>query len=171
MATLLELAKLSRSLNDMLESTGGELTPEIEESLQLTKENLPFKIDAYYFQIEDFKRRSDTFLKIREEAERCMKLYDRLIDNLETRMKLALETMGQTQMTGEYSKFSLVRTKPKVEVNLTELDEQYMKTKTERYVDKLKIYDEMKQGIKVQGATLVENTYLKMDGHSMRTIK
>lgn len=171
MATLLELARLSRSLNDMLEETGGELTPEIEASLALTKENLPGKVDAYYFQLQDFERRKETFIKIYEEAERCIKLYDRLIDKLENNMEYALKEMKLKQVIGEYSKFNLINSRQKVEVNLPELSESYLKTKTEKYVDKLSLYDDLKSGIEIKGARLVENTYLKASPNNIRTIK
>lgn len=92
MATLSELLERQNEIEMALIDNGGELTPEIEEALGLTEENLKDKIDGYHSlmgkleygnnEIDAEIKRLQALKKTKENAVKRLKghLYDRMVE-------------------------------------------------------------------------------------------
>ena len=169
---LFELTAEQARIEALLEETGGEITPEIEESLTLTAEALPAKVDGYGSILRQFAateaaadaeiKRLTAIKKVAQNAQR----------NLKERVLYAMQTFGFEKLAGSLTKFSTRRSKA------VELDEAVL---LERYREKVDAFAatlpawlslEMKvsksaikadfdaTGITPEGAKVVENTSL-----------
>jgi len=102
--TLYQISDEQRRINAMLEETGGELTPEIEEALAINEGNFVTKAENYgkailYYDaiVEAVKVEKKRLDGIQKTAENSMKrLKERLIDAMKTfdKPKVELSTMN-----------------------------------------------------------------------------
>lgn len=169
---LYQLTAEQARIEAMLEENGGEVTPEIEEALTLTAEQLPKKVDGYGVLIRQFAaaeaacdaeiKRLQGLKKTAQNAQKGMK--DRIL--------YAMQTFGYDKLAGETTKFSTRSSKA------VELDEDVLLSRyrekiadfvaslpdwlgVEVKVSKTAISNAYKaNGITPEGAQIVENTSL-----------
>lgn len=169
---LFQLTAEQSRIEDLLEQNGGEITPEIEEALTLTAEQLPRKVDGYGALLRQFAaaetaadaeiKRLQGLKKVAQNAQR----------NLKERVLYAMQTFGYDKLAGDTTKFS-TRSSKAVEVNedilLMKYREQIAQFAAtlptwltlEPKVSKQVIKDWYKaSGVTPEGAEVVENTSL-----------
>lgn len=109
--TLFELTETQRAIEDALYESGGELTPEIEEALAVTKESLPAKIDGYNTVLRKLGYMADN---CKAEIERLTKL-KRTAENAQKSLKKhvldAMNVFGYDMLEGRTCKMSKGSTK------------------------------------------------------------
>lgn len=142
-------------INEMLEESGGELTPEIEEALMINEENFLAKADGYIETIAKYKALQDAA------AERIKQLqsYKKTAENIEKRLKerllYGMRIMQRDKVEIGLHKVSLRTT---TSVNITDevrLPNSFIIVETKP--DKKRIGDALKSGELVPGAELVRN--------------
>ena len=126
---LFELTAEQARIEALLEATGGEITPEVEESLTLTAEALPKKVDGYGTIIRQFaatEAAADAEIKrltaIKRVAQNAQK-------NLKDRVLFAMQTFGFDKLAGSLTKFSTRKSKA------VELDEETLLARYREKVD------------------------------------
>lgn len=169
---MMEIIAEARAQNQALIDNLGELNEDLEKQMEITKENFAKKTDGYYFRWQDLEGHLEILKTIKKQADSGMKVINRSLQFLETRMISVMGELQTKQILGNYSKFSLIKTKKKVEIeDESILPAEYTRETITVEIDKQKIYDDLTAGKVVPGAKLVENEYLKPQGNNLKTVK
>lgn len=147
-------------INELLEESGGELTPEIEEALIINEENFIAKSEGYIETIAKYKALAEA-AKVRiEEYQRIKRTAENIEKRLKERMQWAMEVMGRDKVEVGLRKLSL---RSSTAVNITDevrIPNQYIKVETS--VDKMALKKDLQAGMVIEGAELVTNRNLQI---------
>ncbi len=159
MSNLISITQSIIALENEILDNGGELTPELELSLEITEKNLLEKVDKYVYLIDRLESGVEFFKAKQDEAAKLKKSYESTIDNLKERLKFAMKTLNTNELRGlEYS-YKLAKSKSKVKIeNIETIPMEYVREKITYEPDKEKIFAALEIGLQISGATL-ENTY------------
>ena len=159
---LYELTCEQIEINRMLEENGGELTPELEQALIITEENLNQKAEGYCKAIAIYNGQAAT---LDEEIKR-LTAKKKVAENAVARMKDALKaTMNVLQLDKiNAGTFTISTRKSKSLEVLDEalIPEKYKETVTTIKVDKNAIKDAIKNGAEIEGVELKENKSIQI---------
>ena len=159
---LYELTCEQIEINRMLEENGGELTPELEEALLITEENLNQKAEGYCKAIAIYNGQAAT---LDEEIKR-LTAKKKVAENAVARMKDALKaTMNVLELDKiNAGTFTISTRKSKSLEVLDEalIPEKYKETVTTIKVDKNAIKDAIKNGVNIDGVELRENKSIQI---------
>jgi len=161
MSTLYEIKQQFSTLIGQVEIADGEITPELEQALQINQQELQDKSLAY---VEVIKQREAMNLRIDEEVKRLQAIKKR---NLKLIDKLQANLIGAVHEFGEFNSGLLtfgIRKSQSVliTVNDSDLPKAYLTTKVEMKADKTKIKQAIERGEVIDGAHLVTNYNLKL---------
>jgi len=139
----------------------GELTPELEERLEITALQLESKSIAY---LSIIKTKEAFNLQITEEIKRLQAMKKRN-DNLVTRLKdnllIAVKTFGDFEVG--FNKFG-TRKSSSVEVkDVNHLPNEFKTIKVTETANKTKIKKALQSGQEIEGCSIVENLNLKIN--------
>lgn len=158
--TLYTISSEQLRINEMLEESCGELTPEIEEALLINKENFLIKAEGYIETIAKYKAMADAA------AERIKQLqaYKKTAENIATRLKDSL-TYGMHIMGEEKIELGLhkISFRTSHAVNITDeahIPNEYIKVETK--IDKESLKRDLKAGLVIEGAELVTNKSIQI---------
>lgn len=158
--TLRDLVKSSQSIVEALIESGGELSPEMEAQLQNLEINLPAKIDAYASVMERMEMEEEYWKQkaevLRSVAKGCSNVRERLKESL----KYAAQSINATELIGNDVRFKISNSKPKLVLD-GPIDPAYVIQVTTTEVDKKRIEEDLKIGVPVEGARLVETKSIR----------
>ena len=156
---LYELTCEQIEINRMLEENGGELTPELEQALLITEENLNQKAEGYCKAIAIYNGQAAT---LDEEIKR-LTAKKKVAENAVARMKDALMQVLQLEKINAGT-FTISTRKSKSLEVLDEalIPEKYKETVTTIKVDKNAIKDAIKNGAEIEGVELKENKSIQI---------
>lgn len=159
---LYELTIEQLEINRMLEENGGELTPELEEALLITEENLSQKAEGYCKAIAIYNGQAAT---LDEEIKR-LTAKKKVAENAVTRMKDSLKATMQVLKLDKINAgtFTISTRKSKSLEVLDEalIPEDYKETVTTIKVNKNAIKDAIKNGAEIEGVELKENKSIQI---------
>lgn len=162
MKSIYQIENEYRLLAENLIDNGGELTPEIQTQLQISKADLQNKSVSYSFVI---KQLLNDIKQIEDEEKRLSELKkanEKVIERLKTTLKDAMVLFQVEKIQSPLVTISL-RNSESVEVlHLALLSDEYKKTKTEVSADKVAIKEAIKEGKNVYGATLKKNQSIQI---------
>lgn len=152
MLTLYQIDNEQARLNAMLEETGGELTPEIEQALTLNESNLLVKSQSYVATINQYKAletaAGNEIKRLQDIKKTC--------ENIQTRMKdtllNAMKTFGREELKTDVYRIGLRKSTQVVIDNPIDIPNEYLKVETS--INKTEIAKAIKQGSVVAGAHL-----------------
>ena len=158
--TLYQIEQEYINLAETLIENGGELTPELETQLTITKDQLQNKGVCYGMVIKDIEAENDVIdaeiKRLTELKKSRSKAIDRLKDNLSQAMQLfELEEIKTPLIKINF------RSSQSVEVDVN-LDQKYVKTTVSTAPDKVAIKEAIKSGFEVTGARLVTNQNIQI---------
>lgn len=142
------------------ELTEGECTPELEQALIITQENLQEKAINYGYVIKNFESEVDI---IEEEIKRLnalKKARQNAVDKLKTNISDAMQLFGILEVKAPTFKMNF-RTSESVEI-FEGLDNEFITEKVSYQPDKIAIKNAIKEGKTVNGAALVTNFNLQI---------
>lgn len=150
------------NLITLLEESGGNLTPEIEQALQLTNEEFESKAVSYAYVVKGFE---DTIQTIDNEIERLLTLKEKAVKRSELFKKNLSDAMQQfgiekiktATLSLSFRKSESVEITDASQVPLSCIEEKVIKT-----ISKTKIKEAIKKGMTVPGAQLVTNQNLQI---------
>ena len=152
---LYEITQQQQELNNLLEESYGELTPELEQALELNLDNFSAKAEGYVKAIKNYKAESDA---IAEEI-KCLQEKKKVCENAVNRMKTALSTsmdiFGMNKVRAGLFKISLTTSKAVNIIDENAIPENYKRVKYE--VSKTDIKKAIESGETIEGAEIVEN--------------
>jgi hypothetical protein len=153
--TLYNITSEQLRINELLEESGGELTPEIEEALAINEDNFIAKSEGYIETIAKYKALAEAADVRIKEMQRIKKTAENIEKRLKERMQWAMEMMCRDKVEVGLRKLSL---RSSTAVNITDeahIPSQYIKVETS--VDKMALKRDLQAGIEVEGAELVTN--------------
>lgn len=158
--TLYTITEDQRLLNAMLEENGGELTPEIEEAMQITEDNLVAKAEAYGATISEYDAQAEACAA---EIKRLM-TYKKTCENVSKRMRErlsdAMHTFNTDKLTAGTFRFSFRKSTAVVVENEDMIPEEFFKVETT--LKKKELMDALKAGELIAGASLETRYSLQM---------
>jgi hypothetical protein len=158
--TLYTIAEDQRLINAMLEENGGELTPEIEEAMQITADNFIAKAEAYGATISEYDAQAEACAA---EIKR-LTAYQKTCENVSRRMKeriaQAMTAFDTNKVTAGTFRFSF-RNSTAVVIENEDMIPDHFKDFVPQ-VRKKDIMEALKQGEFVAGATLETRQSLQM---------
>jgi hypothetical protein len=144
----------------MLEESGGELTPEIEEALTINEENFVAKVEGYCEVIAKYKAAQAVL------AERIKQLtaMKRTAENIEARMKerlaYGMNLMGRDRMEMGFHKISFRSSQAVNILNEAHIPNHYVRVETK--IDKESLKRDLKAGLVIEGAELITNKSIQI---------
>lgn len=158
--TLYHITSEQLRINELLEESGGELTPEIEEALVLNEHNFVTKSEGYIQTIAKYQALVDAADNIIKEAQRKKRVFDNISKRLKERLQAAMIIMGRDKVEVGIHTLSL---RNSVAVNITEeskIPNEFIKVETS--VDKMKVKEALKRGELIPGAELQTNQSIQI---------
>ena len=140
--------------------TEGELTPELEQALIITQENLQEKAINYGYVIKNFESEVNI---IEEEIKRLnalKKARQNAVDKLKNNISDAMQLFGILEVKAPTFKMNF-RKSESVEI-FEGLDQEFITEKVSYQPDKIAIKNAIKEGRTVNGAALVTNLNLQI---------
>ena len=157
--TLYQISEDQRRLNAMLEETGGELTPELEEALAITEQNLVTKAENYGKAILHYKQMVAAAKAETDRIKAIQKTCENAIARMEERLRDAMILFDKPKVEMATLKLSLRKSERVVIDDENSLPADCIVVKTE--VSKTEVKRHLKAGETI-GAHLEENQSLQI---------
>lgn len=158
--TLFAISAEQMRINEMLEESGGELTPELEEALIINAENFAIKADGYIASISKYKAMVEAAGEEIKRLQAIKKTFENIEKRLKERLSQGMEVMGYDKIEMGLHKLSF---RSSTAVNVTDesaIPSEYLKVETS--VDKMAVKKALQDGVEVAGAELVTNRNLQI---------
>lgn len=157
--SLYKITDEQRNLNAMLEETGGELTPELEEALAINEGNFVAKAENYGYAILHYKSIVAAVKAEKERLDAIKKTAENAIERMEERLVEAMQTFDRPKIEAATFKLSLRRSERVVVDDETRVPADCIKVKTE--ISKTDLKAHIKAGDDC-GAHIEENQSLQI---------
>lgn len=157
--TLYQISEDQRRLNAMLEETGGELTPELEEALAITEANFVTKAENYGKAILHYKQLVAAAKAETDRIKAIQKTCENAIARMEERLRDAMILFDKPKVEMATLKLSLRKSERVVIDDENNLPADCIVVKTE--VSKTEVKRHLKAGETI-GAHLEENQSLQI---------
>jgi hypothetical protein len=161
MSSLYEITSKQQLLINEIESLEGEITPEIEQALIITENELQQKSIAY---LEVIKQKESFNSLIDNEIKRLQqlkKVNGNIIDRLENNLLLAVITFGS--FTVGLQKFGTRKSSQVIVNDVNSLPEAFKVRKVTETADKMALKKAIESGQKIDGVYILENLNLKIN--------
>lgn len=157
--TLFQISDEQRRINAMLEESGGELTPELEEALAINEGNFLVKAKGYGQAILYYKTIISAVKAEKDRLDAIKKTAENAIARMEKRLVDAMQQFDKQKIELDTMKLSLRRSESVVVDDETKVPADCIKVKTE--VSKTDLKAHIKAGEDC-GAHLEENQSLQI---------
>ena len=159
--SLYEITHDYSQLMNEIEMNEGEITPELNEALNITEKELQTKSIAYLSVI----KQSEAFVtQLDEEIKRLQALKKRnntLIDNLKERLLNAVNLFGAFEVG--FTKFGTRKSESVYVEDVNSLPSEYKTIKVVESADKKAIKEALKSGKEIKGCSISSNLNLKIN--------
>lgn len=148
-------------VNELIEN-GGELTPELELAMQITKDNFHSKSENYAFITRQFDAEMDIIDNEIKRLQQAKKTREKAIERLKANIEMAMNTFEVDKIETPLIKISF-RKSESVEVeDVNNLPNEFKVIKLSETADKLKIKDAIKSGILIEGCSIKTNRNIQI---------
>lgn len=154
--SLYQIESEYQEIADELMENGGELTPELELSLAINKEQLQVKSAGYAFVIKDKDAEIEAIDKEIERLNKLKTVRENAKQRLKDAIKNAMVLYGVEKIESNTIRITLAKSAPSVLIEDEKLiPKKYTKTETKTSILKKEIANDLKAGLKVKGASLI----------------
>lgn len=148
-------------VNTLIEN-GGEVTPEIENEIQINKEQLQTKGVCYGFIVKQLEANNEMVDSEIERLNKMKKTNSNAINRLKTNLSTAMQVFEVQSLETPLIKINF-RNSESVEItNEAQLADKFLVSKTVVTPDKKAIKDAIKSGEFVEGATISYNKNIQI---------
>lgn len=155
-----EITREYQELVNLITENEGELTPEIEESLKLTKENYDDKLEAYVKVIKNAEAENAAYKAEIDRMKAAKSRNDKLVERLKRNIKESMLLFDISKKNVGVFKLSLTNS---TAVEITDDAMVPMEYKVAKYESsKTRIKEAIDAGIEVPGAHLTSNKNLQI---------
>ena len=158
--SLYNITEDQRLINAMLEETGGELTPEIEEAMMITEENFISKAEAYGATISEYDAQAEACAQEIKRLQAFKKTCENVSKRMKERISDAMMTFDKDKVTAGTFRFSFRKSTAVVVENEELIPEEYFRT--ERTICRKELMDALKAGEVIAGAMMETRQTLQM---------
>lgn len=142
----------------ILEDNGGEITPEIEETLAVNQEQLQVKGVNYAFIIRQLIGESDMIKAEMDRLSKLMKSKVASADRLKNVLKSAMELYGIESIKGDLINISLRNNAASVKIeNEDALPKEFVTEKITKTPDKKALKEAIESGQEIKGVSLTRS--------------
>lgn len=160
MESIYHITQEQRRLNWLLEESGGELTPEIEEALAITQETMLVKAEDYIEAIKAAEAMA-TIADMRiKELQAVKQRQKRKVELMKQALSTAMGAFGYDRLEVGLSTLSFRKGKSVEILDEAKIPNRFIKVET--HIDKLALSKELKSGAVIEGAQLVESKNLQI---------
>ena len=161
MASIYEITSDIAFINQMLEADGEVDEEALKGALEVSKEDLVFKLEDYCKVIKNFEavisglKDEEARLKAKRQS------YENTIDRMKKAMQNAMETVGETKLPCGTFTVAIQKNPESVVFDVDDIGlipEAYWKVK-EPEVDRTKVKNDLKAGKDLSGIAHLESTY------------
>lgn len=150
-------------LVETLIENGGEATPELEEALQLNKQNLETKGTNYGLVVKQIEAECDIIDSEIARLTALKKSRSKAIDRLKNNLSTAMQLYDIEEIKTPILKINFRKSESVEVIDLKLLDREYIKVSDPvESADKAKIKEAIKEGKVVVGATLNQNKNIQI---------
>lgn len=157
--TLYHIDEEQRRINAMLEETGGEITPEIEELMVVNEQNFVTKAENYGYAILHYKAIVAAVKAEKDRLDAIKKTAENAVARMEERIVAAMQTFDKPKVEAATLKLSLRRSERVVVDDEAKVPADCIKVKTE--ISKTDLKAHIKAGEDC-GAHIEENQSLQI---------
>lgn len=158
--SLYNITEDQRLINAMLEETGGELTPEIEEAMMITEENFISKAEAYGATISEYDAQAEACAQEIKRLQAFKKTCENVSKRMKERISDAMMAFDKDKVTAGTFRFSFRKSTAVVVENEELIPEEYFRT--ERTICRKELMDALKAGEVIAGAMIETRQTLQM---------
>lgn len=152
---LYEITQQQQELNNLLEESYGELTPELEQALELNLDNFSAKAEGYVKAIKNYKAESDAIAEEIKRLQEKKKVCENAVNRMKTALSTSMYIFGMNKVQAGLFKISLTTSKAVNIIDENAIPEYYKRVKYE--VSKTDIKKAIESGETIEGAEIVEN--------------
>jgi len=149
-------------LMHLIETNEGEITPEIDSQLSLTKEQFEDKATSYGFLMKSL---NDDVTIIKQEIDRLSKIVsakNKLEDELKHRLVFAMETFGIDKVSKNNLTLSFRKSNQTIVSPEAEIPKKYITTEISETVNKTLLKSDIQHGIVIPGVEVKEINNLQI---------
>mgnify|MGYP003440004786 CR=1 FL=1 len=161
--TLITLANEAHELKLKIIEADGEITPDIEQALEVSSQSLAKKTDSYKYIMDDFEKYAEMLKEREDQISRSRKALENCVKRLKENIKHAMVAVDMNQISGDEYVFKLSNSKPSLVITdekLVPKDFKYQVVSEE--IDKDKLKKEIELIGNIEGAELRENKSLRI---------
>ena len=107
MATFNDIINQTAELEAILEESGGELTPELEEAFDRLSQDMTKKVDGYGFLMRKLKANIDASKEIIKQMQAAVKAKENNLKNLKEHLAYNMQFYGMDRLAGDTCTLSL----------------------------------------------------------------
>jgi hypothetical protein len=159
---LYQLTTEYKQLESILIENEGELTPDLEQALQINQDQLQAKGISYGYVIKSIEAESDIIDTEIKRLTQLKKTRDNAAERLKTTLKQAMEMYGVLELKTPTLKISFRKSESVEIIDMDLLDEKYITKKTTEMANKTEIKEALKRGEVIEGAELRINNNLQI---------
>lgn len=160
MATLYDITADQQTIVALLEETGGELTPEIEEAMAITREELETKAENYGKVIFEYKAKEEALANEIARLTAKKKTAQNIQQRMKERIAEALRVFDVDKLEAGAFRYGF-RNSERVEISdLNHLPDKFIIV--EKKADKKALFAAIKAGEQIIGATIEKNQTLQI---------
>ena len=154
-------AEYQQIVNELIDN-GGNLTPDLELAMQITKDNFHSKSENYAFITRQFDAEMDIIDNEIKRLQQAKKTREKAIERLKANIEMAMNTFEVDKIETPLIKISF-RKSESVEVeDVNNLPNEFKVIKLTETADKLKIKDAIKSGILIDGCSIKTNRNIQI---------
>lgn len=170
--TLVQLAHGYRQLEETLLQADGELTPELETSLEETTQSLVSKVDACAYVLEQLDADGDYYRKKARALGQVAKTFENMAARLRDRVKYAMGELDVKELTGDDSRFCRsLGGKKLVIANEQDIPAEYWQETVVREINHDLVKLALENGIEIPGARLEDIVRLSIKVNKPKELK
>jgi hypothetical protein len=161
MNSLIRALTEANSIDLKLAESGGEITPEIQELMDIVDLSIPEAIDRereFLLRLEAFENEWRTRLKPVQKQPATLK---KIRENRERAIKELCAQAGKTELVGNDYVLCVTPIKPRLAIDPDKIPEKYKRTVTVVEIDEEMIEQDLHLGLAVEGAELKPNFQLR----------
>lgn len=151
-----------RQLEEALIENGGEVTPELEQALQINQDQLQEKGINYGYLIKSLKYQLDIVKAEKERIEDIKKRIEKTIDRLESTLIGSMELRGIIELKSPTLTINFRKSESVEITDFDALPKEYITVKTTEMPNKTEIKQAIKEGKVITGAELRINNNLQI---------
>lgn len=148
-------------VSELIEN-GGEITPELELSLQINKDQLQSKSENYAYIIKQIDAECDVIDNEIKRLQQAKKVRENTVERLKTTLTNAMNVYEVDEIKSPLIKINFRKSESVIVYDTNSLPQMFKTIKVTETPDKAKIKEAIKSGETVVGAELVINQNLQI---------